>query len=695
MISEEKLEKLKKEFSTYYLQFYLKEIEKSLRRNWYEKLCEISGKILPIKFSSLKLSETIVFSGLNVLPNEVIALSILSFLVLSGISAILLFLFPDLGYFVFAIPFGIAYILYTYPDFRAKVNKIQTNSEAIKIITYLVLYLETNPNFEAAIDFAAKRVKGIISDDLKKISWDLKTGRFSTLREALEHYIPKWLKWNENFVRTLVLLSNISYVTSSEERKTLLRKALDFILAKNLEETKVYVEQVRGPITILFFFGLLMPSLGLIMFPMVSVFLHFSVKPSYIIFGYLVVLPLFNYYLITRLISLRPGAFLIVDISKHPKLPPNNYFYFKNVLIPIIPLSLLVFSLVSFYGFMHLGNFYVEFSKYLETNPKKAEEMLKCENSIQNYRGLAASFSITLGVGLAAFLYFYLNSFQKVKIRKEVKDIEEDLPNLLVTSGNFLEAGYPIEKTVEKTIEEYERLGMKEKAGYKFYSLLRERMIKFGQNVYDALFGKDGLINYFPSTLLEEVFRILMETARKSVRSAGTIAKTISKYLENVWQTEFRLKELLADVRGNLKMQAQYLIPIITGVVSATGIFIISLLSFLADYLSKFEKSFGITIGISDVINVMVGDFKRVIPMTLLQAVVGVYTVIAIILMSYMLSGIESGFDRVARDYEISENLKIGLIIYFIIGISSLIVFAQVIQSMALTSEFSDILRKC
>ncbi|MEM5820757.1 MAG: hypothetical protein QXP34_00340, partial [Candidatus Aenigmatarchaeota archaeon] len=400
---------------------------------------------------------------------------------------------------------------------------------------------------------------------------------------------------------------------------------------------------------------------------------------------YLVLLPLMNYYLITRVISLRPGAFLIVDISKHPKLPPENYFYYRNVLIPIIPLSILVFALVSFYGINHIGNFYIEFNRQLEINPKKAEEMLRAENNIQNYAGLAASFSITLGFGLAAFLYFYLNSFQKVRIRKEVKDIEEDLPNLLITSGNFLEAGYPFEKTIEKTLEEYERLGMKEKAGYKFYSLLKERIVKFGENIYEAIFGSNGLIYYFPSVLLEEVFRIITETSKKSVRSAGTIAKTISRYLENIWQTEFRLKELLADVRGNLKMQAQFLIPIITGVISATGIFIISLLSFLADYLSKFEKSFGITSGISEVINVMVGDFKRVIPMPLLQAVVGCYTVIAIILMSYLLSGVENGFDRVARDDEISQNLKFGLIIYFIIGIASLIVFANIISSLQLT----------
>ncbi|MEM0243115.1 MAG: hypothetical protein QXT34_01515 [Candidatus Aenigmatarchaeota archaeon] len=679
MISEEKLQKLKREFSEVYVDFYLKELEKQIRRNWYEKLCYFSSKIIPIKVTNKKLAEDIIFSGLNTFPHEVYSLSIFLFLVSFLILIPIYFVFSDLGIFIFAIPFGLAYLIYNYPSFRAQVNKIQTNNEAIKIVTYLVLYLEHNPNFEAAIEFASKKVRGILSDDLKKIVWDLKIGRFSRLKDALEFYAPKWMKWNENFLRTLILLSNVGYISSYEERKNILSKALDFVLTKNLEETKVYVEKVRGPVTMLFMFGLLMPSIGLIMFPMISVFMHFSVKPGYLIFGYLVVLPIINLYLIFRIISLRPGAFLIVDISKHPKLPPINYFYFGKKLVPIIPLSVLTFLLISFFGILHFLDFYSQYYELQELGMvKKLEELVKKENDIKNIGNLIASFLIPAGFGIAAYLYFYLNSFQRIKIRKEIKDIEEDLPNLLITSGNFLESGYPIEKVIEKTLEEYERLGLKEKAGYKFFSALRERILKFGENINLAIFGKGGLINYFPSAILEEVFRILVDTTYKSVKSAGSIAKTIAKYLENISQVEFRLKELLSDVRGNLKMQAQFLIPIITGIVSSTGIFIINMLVVLGDFLGELEKSFGISGGFEDIINVLVGDFKKVIPLTVLQSVVGCYTIIAIILMSYLLSGVESGFDRVARDYEIAENLKFGLIIYFIMGILSLVVFSQI-----------------
>jgi len=675
MIKEEKLEELKKNFSSYYINFYLKELEKQERKNWYEKACKIAGKILPIKFFPRNLKEDIIFSGLNVLPNEVVSLSILSFLFLSIFSILLIKIFPDLGFFLFSIPAGISYVLSTFPNFKAKVNRIQTKGESIKIITYLVLYLEYNPNFEAALDFAAKRVKGILSDDIKKIVWELRVGTSSTLKEALEKYIPKWLQWDENFVRALILLFNVTYVTSTEERKKILSKTLNFVLEKNLEETKVYVERIKGPITLLFMFGLLMPSIAIILFPLVSVFLHFSVKPSYIIFGYLVVLPLMNLYLINRLISLRPGAFLVIDISRHPKLPPYNYFLIKSYLIPILPLVISIFISISYFGFLHFIDFYSEFYKSYEIKAR-VEELIKKENEI-NFENLFFALNIPIAFGISLFLYFFLNSFQKVKIREEIKDIERDLPNFLTILGNFLESGYPFESSIEKTKEEYERLGMKNKTGYKFCMFVSKR-IRAGKSTEETI---NESTKYFPSILLEETLKLLLENIKKSVRSAGSLIKVYARYIENIFQADFRLKELLADVRSNLKMQAQTLIPIITAVIASTGIFIINMLTYLQDWFKKIEASTGM-VGFSDVINVLVSDFRKVIPLTVLVTVLGVYTAIIITLMSILLSGIESGFDVVARDHEISENLKIGLLTYYIAVILSLLLFHQIILSL-------------
>ncbi len=214
---------------------------------------------------------------------------------------------------------------------------------------------------------------------------------------------------------------------------------------------------------------------------------------------------------------------------------------------------------------------------------------------------------------------------------------------------------------------------MKNKTGYKFCMFVSKR-IRAGKSTEEAI---NESTKYFPSILLEETLKLLLENIKKSVRSAGSLIKVYAKYIENIFQADFRLKELLADVRSNLKMQAQTLIPIITAVIASTGVFIINMLTYLQDWFKKIEASTGM-IGFSDVINVLVSDFRKVIPLTVLVSVLGVYTAIIITLMSILLSGIESGFDIVARDYEISENLKIGLLTYYVASILSLLLFHQI-----------------
>ena len=74
------------------------------------------------------------------------------------------------------------------------------------------------------------------------------------------------------------------------------------------------------------------------------------------------------------------------------------------------------------------------------------------------------------------------------------------------------------------------------------------------------------------------------------------------------------------------------------------------------------KKTLGISI-LSDAgsttttfINYLVGNFTKVVPMTVLQATIGIYTVEVVALFAMLLSEIENGFDKTARDWEIPQN---------------------------------------
>ena len=56
--------------------------------------------------------------------------------------------------------------------------------------------------------------------------WDLNTGTYKTIEEALSAYMPKWGIWNEDFVRALSLLYGVLIEPSEEGRERILKKSL-------------------------------------------------------------------------------------------------------------------------------------------------------------------------------------------------------------------------------------------------------------------------------------------------------------------------------------------------------------------------------------------------------------------------------------------------------------------------------------
>ncbi len=687
-----RIEEIKKQFTPDYIEYVVKREASKPRVTRFEKFCKIFGKIgfEPPKSIKQKLYLDLLFSGIRAVPKEVFSFAVYSFLFSIIFSFFLYFFLPDLGLLLFLFPFIVFYLVLSYPSFMRQVKKVQGGDEAIKIILYMIIYLKINPTLEGAISFAAKHVNGILGKDFKEIAWGIESGKYRSLTEAFQHFMPKWVMWNEDFVRALSLLSTFSYVTDENEREMIFKRSLNYILERTFIRTKSYVEEIISPINIIYMFGLVMPAVALVMFPMISIFLHETVKPGYIILGYLFILPTVNYYFIQRILMKRPSAFIQPDISKHPDLPPEGYFrislFGKKLYMPVLPFTLLIGLIIMSYGIMHIADLYI--SLHTASDYLIKQEILKRENSI-TFEGIFSSFSFVFGFALMLYLTFYLRSFQRVEIRKRIKEIEDDLPNILTTLANSLAHGVPLEKGIEKNLEEYERLGMKNRVGYRFFREVLDRIRKLGFTLEKALFDKEyGVLKHYPSKIMEETMRILLTTVGKSSMLLGKIARTISDYFKNIKEIELRIKELLVDVRTGLRMQASIIVPAITGAVSSLGIFILNMLKILSDKLAEIEKSFGLLTlssasnSFSDLMNALVGDMTKVMPMTIFQIVVGLYTFIAITLMSYLLAGIENGFDKVMRDKEIAENIKKGMLVYFATSTLSLIIYKTVVLPM-------------
>ena len=162
---------------------------KKVKLSLFEKACGASYKIFKVscpRSLKKKLKNPIFLSGLKVNEDEVFSLTITSFLfsffVFLGIS---LLDFPSLAILLIFPPF-IAYNIFTYPIFYSEVIRIRAGNETVSIILYIVTYLSLNPVYEKAVEFAASRCHGPLGNDLKKVIWDLRSGKYSNIKEPTD-----------------------------------------------------------------------------------------------------------------------------------------------------------------------------------------------------------------------------------------------------------------------------------------------------------------------------------------------------------------------------------------------------------------------------------------------------------------------------------------------------------------------------
>jgi len=688
-----KIEEKKHQISQDYLNFLADKARQKEPKNLHEKFFKYAETLrLPIpKSIKPKLKEDIVFSTMNASPEGVFGGAVLGLLVVLMLAFLFSLLINDLTLMAILLltPLGVFYYFYTYPGFQAQVLKVQTGDEAIRIILYMVIYLKLHPNFEGAVNFAAEHSKGPLSKDIKKAMWDIQVGKYRTVEQGLSAYMQKWVVWNEDFVRSISLLYGVMSEPSEEGRERILKKSLDFLLTNTHRKMKAYVENISGPINILHVMGLLMPVMGLIMFPMISMFLSQSVNPFAIVVGYIIILPLLLYFFINRILVKRPSAFMVPDISKHPNLsPPNMYTIVskgKKIFIPILPLALIIGFGIMLYGIFH----FIELYGNLTMISQSLKEDILMEEAEMSIKNILSTFSVTFGFGIMFYIYFYLRSFQRIKIRNDIKNIESEFQIGLFALGNYLSEGYPIEKAILKTLEEYEKLGMQKRPMFEFFTKLLYNIKNFSMTFKRAMFDKKyGIILYFPSALIEEVMRTLADASERSSVLLGNISKTIGTYLEDLSIIEAKIRELLEDVRAGIRMQAGFVVPLVCGITGSLGIFMINMLKMLACQLEQIEKSLGLGLmggegfGASGILNELLGDFTRVMPMTVLQAVVGIYTIEAVALFALLLNGIENGFDRVSRDHIIAKMILQAIILYAAITVISMIMFHGIIMSV-------------
>jgi len=681
--------------SEYYKRFEKVEIE-FFRLNWYESFCKFANKYVKLKspkFLRKIWDDAIFMSGLKTNSDEVFSLLIFSIFVS------FLFLFPFAIFLEFptnilillGIPVFIGYNVYSYPNFYSDIIRIKAGNEMVDIILYMVIYLSLNPVFEKAVEFAAMNCYGPIGEDYKKIIWDVDMGKYISIKEAIGAHTRKWTIWNEEFVTSLITLQMVG-MTSSEKRKhELLEEALDRTLRNTYTKMEEYAIALKMPSMMLMSFGIILPLMGLIMFPIISIFLTDSVNPLYIIIGYTIILPFLLWWYLYRLVSRRPSAFS--HSSKTGGIKPAKYIYIRkyNLKLPIKITAILIGTILIIPGLLYIGQIIFDhhfiYSYYDGAN---ADDQWK-EYCLERYGSdhilwdLLSAMFIVWGIGSAVIIYTYFTSKDRYQLEEYIRKTEANMIDGLFELQNPLAQNVPIEIALPKVLNKYDRMNRKKTPVYDFFSKIFNSISRLSMTFRSSLFDERyGLMKDYPSSTIKNVMSIIADSLTKGPLIVAGAIKNIIRSMKKTEKIEARIKYLLEDVVTNLKTQTTFIAPLMGGISAATGVLIVQLLQSIAFALSKVEKIYSVGgAGSAMFQGLDIIHLEGVMPPTVMELTIGIYLIEVVVIMCIFIVGIDRGFDEVCRNYTISRNLTIALTFFSVIMIIMVMIFQPIVLQIS------------
>ena len=468
----------------------------------------------------------------------------------------------------------------------------------------------------------------------------------------------------KEFSQSIYLINEAMLEPNQSRKDLLLEKALSVILDSYDEKMKSYVRALEMPIQVIHAIGIILPVLGMVVLPILTILLSDSLSnlSFYLIVFYNVILPIGLLFFITNTLQKRPATFGRAAIKDHPSLPKRGFFRIKSqegykdikishIIYTLTFLIVMPLSLIYLYTYATSPN--SGFSSFISMS-------------------LILSFSATVGA------YALLSSIQRLKFRREIEEIEKEFEDALFALGNALATKIPIEKALERTINDIQGLKIRDL----FLGILRN-MHQFSLTFKDALFHERyGVLKYYPSDLIRNIMNILSSVVEKGTESAALAMITISRYLRNIKTTQLKIDDLLSSTLSSMRFNAYVLIPVVGGVIVAVSKLVLVLLLKMSGIYINLTQQLG-TEDTSQLLETgFIFNVDQAIPASLTLLIVGTYIVEILYILGLFIARTQYGIDDIMEKNEIWKLTLIGSLVF----VSSYIVintmFSGIIDSV-------------
>ncbi len=669
--------------------------ESSPDLNKFEKLCKGVGNSLKIKPSqkdAVRIQKKINEARIDVTPTQVLSLSFVSallFLFFGVVICILLFhfildSFPlSLLFLFFISSLFVAYYVYSLPERLANQQRLRLSSQMVPCILYVVAYMKHTSNLERAVAFASSHLKPPLSSDLKKVFWDVESGKYSTLKQSLESYLGTWKEKNIEFVESFHLIESSLFEASEERRIAVLEKALQVVLDGVYEKMLKYSHEVRSPLTNIYMLGIILPTLAIALLPLASTLLGDLFQWHHVFLLFNLIIPFFVFYMTNEVLMKRPGGYgesEVLESSPDYHIFQNKKHYVIAFLLclPFLVLGLLPFifqtsiveplGLESDYTFEEVGLGALGEMRLFDFKSVPGGGTTGPFGSL----ALILSLFIPVFVGLGFSIAYERKTKQLIKSRQKSKNLEKEFASSLFQLGNRLGDGMPAEVAFAHIAE-----SLKGQTTAGFFNLTNVNMRQAGMSLEEAIFNpKRGSIIYYPSSLIATSMKILVESIKKGLNIAARTLMSISEYVKNIHKIEERLRDLLAEVVSDMKSNMVFLAPLLAGIVVGLA----GMITFILERMMVMIEEVGVgglEGGVADMAQFFgpggMFNLEYMIPPYFLQIAVGIYIIQIVFILSNTLVTVDAGPDKLQIINETGKNLRRSLLLYLIVALLSIL----------------------
>ncbi|EMA62791.1 hypothetical protein, partial [Halorubrum kocurii] len=415
---------------------------------------------------------------------------------------------------------GTTHAVHRGPVWLASLRRTRALGAAPGLVGRLVLRMRLDPSTERAVRFAARTGDGPLADGLARHEQANADGPTSGIRA----FAREWQPWFPAIDRAAALVRTAASAPP-ERRGRCLDRALDATIAGTTDRLAAFVGEVRGPVSALYAFGVLLPLALIALLPAAAA-AGVPIGPGVVAALYLVALPAGLLAASAWLLSRRPVAFAPPSIDEtHPDVPERG-----------------VHAVVTGLGIGAVA-------------------------AAVTARFVAGWAAPVAGVGVGAGVGLFVAVRHRRAVLSNVRDVERTLPDAMTVIGGDVAEGVAVETAIANAGERLDG------ATGELFELAGRRSDTLRVGVREAFLGRGGPAVPVPSPRVQGAVALLSVAAREG-RPAGDVLLELADQLEDLRELESDARRQLATVTGTLTNTAAVFAPLVGGatVALATGI---------------------------------------------------------------------------------------------------------------------------